>query len=142
MYVGVCMCTVPSWCNYLGRIRRCGLVDGGVPTGVGFEVSKARPGLCLQLVDRNASSHSSARPVWLHDPCHDSHELPSENVLLTNALFFSVSSQQSTVTKRSTKVEQVLPKVTILKRTLNLIDQILVKLSAKIMTFFLRVIFP
>lgn len=37
-----------------------------------------------------------------------------------------------TVTKTSTEVEHVLPKVTILKRTLNLIDQILIKLSSKI----------
>jgi hypothetical protein len=30
-------CLAPSWWDYLGRIRRCGLVGGGVSLGVGFE---------------------------------------------------------------------------------------------------------
>lgn len=29
--------------NYLGRIRKCGLVEGGVLLGVGLEVSKPMP---------------------------------------------------------------------------------------------------
>jgi hypothetical protein len=29
---------VPSWWDCLGRIRRCGLLGGGVLLGVGFEV--------------------------------------------------------------------------------------------------------
>jgi len=33
-------CFVPSWWNGWGRIKRCGLVGGGVSLGAGFEVSK------------------------------------------------------------------------------------------------------
>ena len=33
-------CSVPSWWNYLGKMRRCGLV-GSVPLGVSFEISRA-----------------------------------------------------------------------------------------------------
>jgi hypothetical protein len=32
---------ISSWWNYLGRIRRCDLAAGGVPLGMGFEISKA-----------------------------------------------------------------------------------------------------
>ena len=30
----------PSWWNYLGKIKRSGLVEGTVSLGVGFEVSR------------------------------------------------------------------------------------------------------
>lgn len=34
-------CVVPSWGNHLGKIKRYGLVEGGVPMEVAFEVTKA-----------------------------------------------------------------------------------------------------
>jgi hypothetical protein len=37
----ICEYFFSSWWNYLGRIRRCVLVGGGVSLGMSFEVSKA-----------------------------------------------------------------------------------------------------
>lgn len=42
-YVYRCECLVPSWWNCLTRIRRRDLVGGGVPSEMGFSVSKAPP---------------------------------------------------------------------------------------------------
>jgi len=45
----ICMLSLQS-VNCLRRIKRRGLVEGGVPLGVGFEVLKARPTLSLFLL--------------------------------------------------------------------------------------------
>lgn len=37
----------PSQCNYLGRIRRCNLVGGGVSLGVGWVLRFKKPSLSL-----------------------------------------------------------------------------------------------
>ena len=39
-----CICIHHSWWSYLGRIRRCGFVRGGVSLGVDFGVSKTLVG--------------------------------------------------------------------------------------------------
>jgi hypothetical protein len=57
---------VRSWWDCLGRIRRCGLVGGGVSLGTGFEVSKDSYHshhlfLCLQLMDQGATLSCSCR---------------------------------------------------------------------------------
>lgn len=34
-------CLVPSWCNHLGRIRRCDFIGGGMSLEGVFKISKA-----------------------------------------------------------------------------------------------------
>jgi hypothetical protein len=77
-------CLVGSW-NCLGRIRRRGLVGGGVSLGMGFEVLKAHA-ISSELSDTLASylgiryMFSATAPTpWItsccHTPCHDGHGL-------------------------------------------------------------------
>lgn len=60
---------VPSQWNYLGRIRKCGLVRGGVSLEAGFRVSKAAispvSSLCLVFVDQDTELSATALPPCL-----------------------------------------------------------------------------
>ena len=74
------------------KIRRCGLVEGSVSLGEGFEVSKAKPGpvsLFLMLVGacRTLSSFSSTMSVCICHADNGLHPLnckPQLNALLYN----------------------------------------------------------
>jgi hypothetical protein len=83
-------CLDSSLWNYLGRIKRCGLAQGGLTLRMDFKVSKAQSipvlftCLCLILVEQDVKTNccTSAMPAFLLTSClpaditcHDSHGL-------------------------------------------------------------------
>lgn len=80
-------CSVPSWWNNLGTVRRCGLARGGVPLEVDLEVSKAHAiphsAVCLWIRCK-LSAAAQCLPAFLlphPPPCHDGPGLPTPDTV-------------------------------------------------------------
>jgi hypothetical protein len=70
----------PSWWNYLGRIRRCGLVGEGMSLGAGFGIQKPMPFSANSPPHACGSDVISQLPFQHHACCHASCMIPVDSI--------------------------------------------------------------